>query len=123
MQRQRTAESTTTSRINLRVTCGKIENGSRIDYRTVDEQQEAGTDACDNTRRTYAKGRGKSRLQMADDVYSVLWFYMGACQRSESTRNDEKSVILAAVKIGYNYTDGTTKYVALADGVPTGFDD
>ena len=28
-----------------------------------------------------------------------------------------------AVKLGYHYTDGTTKYVALADGVPTGFDD
>lgn len=28
-----------------------------------------------------------------------------------------------AVKMGYHYTDGTTKYVALADGVPTGFDD
>lgn len=27
------------------------------------------------------------------------------------------------VKIWYHYTDGTTKYVALADGVPTGFDD
>lgn len=28
-----------------------------------------------------------------------------------------------AVKTGYHYTDGTTKYVALADGVPSGFDD
>lgn len=28
-----------------------------------------------------------------------------------------------AVKMGYHYTDSTTKYVALADGVPTGFDD
>lgn len=28
-----------------------------------------------------------------------------------------------AVKMGYHYTDGTTKYVALADGVPSGFDD
>lgn len=28
-----------------------------------------------------------------------------------------------SVKMGYHYTDGTTKYVALADGVPTGFDD
>lgn len=28
-----------------------------------------------------------------------------------------------AVKMGYHYTDGTSKYVALADGVPTGFDD
>lgn len=28
-----------------------------------------------------------------------------------------------AVKMGYHYTDGTTKYVALADGVPNGFDD
>lgn len=28
-----------------------------------------------------------------------------------------------AVKMGYHYTDGTTTYVALADGVPTGFDD
>lgn len=27
------------------------------------------------------------------------------------------------VKMGYRYTDGTTKYVALADGVPSGFDD
>lgn len=27
------------------------------------------------------------------------------------------------VKMGYHYTDGTTVYVALADGVPTGFDD
>lgn len=27
------------------------------------------------------------------------------------------------VTMGYHYTDGTTKYVALADGVPTGFDD
>ena len=27
------------------------------------------------------------------------------------------------VKTGYHYTDGTTKYVALADGVPNGFDD
>ena len=28
-----------------------------------------------------------------------------------------------AVKMGYHYTDGTKKYVALDDGVPTGFDD
>lgn len=28
-----------------------------------------------------------------------------------------------AVKIGYHYTDGVTTYVALADGVPSGFDD
>lgn len=28
-----------------------------------------------------------------------------------------------SVKMGYHYTNGTTKYVALADGVPTGFDD
>lgn len=28
-----------------------------------------------------------------------------------------------AVKMGYHYTDGTTKYVALADGVPSGFND
>lgn len=28
-----------------------------------------------------------------------------------------------AVKMGYHYTDGTTKYVALADGVPSGFED
>lgn len=28
-----------------------------------------------------------------------------------------------AVKTGYHYTDGVTKYVALADGVPSGFDD
>lgn len=28
-----------------------------------------------------------------------------------------------SVKMGYHYTDGTTVYVALADGVPTGFDD
>lgn len=28
-----------------------------------------------------------------------------------------------AVKMGYHYTDGTTKYVALEDGVPSGFDD
>ena len=28
-----------------------------------------------------------------------------------------------AVKMGYHYTDGTTTYVALADGVPDGFDD
>lgn len=28
-----------------------------------------------------------------------------------------------AVKMGYHYTDGTTVYVALADGVPTGFAD
>lgn len=28
-----------------------------------------------------------------------------------------------AVKMGYHYTDGTTIYVALADGVPSGFDD
>lgn len=28
-----------------------------------------------------------------------------------------------AVKMGYHYTDGATTYVALADGVPTGFDD
>lgn len=28
-----------------------------------------------------------------------------------------------AVKLGYHYTDGTAVYVALADGVPTGFDD
>ncbi len=27
------------------------------------------------------------------------------------------------VKAGYHYTDGTHLYVALADGVPTGFDD
>ena len=27
------------------------------------------------------------------------------------------------VKMGYHYTNGTTKYVALADGVPNGFDD
>lgn len=25
--------------------------------------------------------------------------------------------------MGYHYTDGTTVYVALADGIPTGFDD
>lgn len=28
-----------------------------------------------------------------------------------------------AVKMGYHYTDGTTTYVALADDVPSGFDD
>lgn len=28
-----------------------------------------------------------------------------------------------AVKMGYHYTDGATKYVALADGVPSGFND
>lgn len=28
-----------------------------------------------------------------------------------------------AVKSGYHYTDGVTKYVALADGVPSGFAD
>lgn len=28
-----------------------------------------------------------------------------------------------AVKMGYHYTDGTTTYVALADGVPDEFDD
>lgn len=28
-----------------------------------------------------------------------------------------------AVKMGYHYTDGTTLYVALEDGVPSGFDD
>lgn len=28
-----------------------------------------------------------------------------------------------AVKMGYHYTDGTTIYVALEDGVPNGFDD
>ncbi len=28
-----------------------------------------------------------------------------------------------AVKMGYHYTDGTTTYVALADGVPSGFKD
>lgn len=28
-----------------------------------------------------------------------------------------------AVKMGYHYTDGTTTYVALADGVPSGFND
>lgn len=28
-----------------------------------------------------------------------------------------------SVKMGYHYTDGTMVYVALADGVPTGFDD
>lgn len=28
-----------------------------------------------------------------------------------------------AVKMGYHYTDGVTTYVALADGVPSGFDD
>lgn len=28
-----------------------------------------------------------------------------------------------AVKMGYHYTDGTTKYVALEDGVPSGFED
>lgn len=28
-----------------------------------------------------------------------------------------------AVKMGYYYTDGTTTYVALADGVPSGFKD
>lgn len=28
-----------------------------------------------------------------------------------------------AVKMGYHYTDGVTTYVALADGVPDGFDD
>nr|DAH38140.1 MAG TPA: hypothetical protein [Caudoviricetes sp.] len=28
-----------------------------------------------------------------------------------------------AVKMGYHYTDGATTYVALADGVPSGFDD
>lgn len=28
-----------------------------------------------------------------------------------------------AVKTGYHYTDGATTYVALADGVPSGFDD
>lgn len=28
-----------------------------------------------------------------------------------------------AVKMGYHYTDGVTTYVALANGVPSGFDD
>lgn len=28
-----------------------------------------------------------------------------------------------AVKMGYHYTDGTATYVALADGVPSGFND
>lgn len=28
-----------------------------------------------------------------------------------------------AVKMGYHYTDGATTYVALADGVPSGFED
>lgn len=28
-----------------------------------------------------------------------------------------------AVKMGYHYTDGTTTYVALENGVPSGFDD
>lgn len=28
-----------------------------------------------------------------------------------------------AVKLGYHYTDGVKKYVALEDGVPSGFDD
>lgn len=28
-----------------------------------------------------------------------------------------------AVKMGYHYTDGTTIYIALEDGVPSGFDD
>lgn len=28
-----------------------------------------------------------------------------------------------AVKMGYHYTDGETTYVALANGVPSGFDD
>lgn len=28
-----------------------------------------------------------------------------------------------AVKMGYHYTDGTTIYVALGNGVPSGFDD
>ena len=28
-----------------------------------------------------------------------------------------------AVKMGYHYTDGTTIYAALEDGVPSGFDD
>nr|DAR13710.1 MAG TPA: hypothetical protein [Caudoviricetes sp.] len=28
-----------------------------------------------------------------------------------------------AVKTGYHYTDGATTYVALEDGVPSGFDD
>lgn len=28
-----------------------------------------------------------------------------------------------AVKMGYHYTDGETTYVALADGVPSGFND
>lgn len=28
-----------------------------------------------------------------------------------------------AVKMGYHYTDGVTTYVALADGVPSGFND
>lgn len=28
-----------------------------------------------------------------------------------------------AIKAGYHYTDGSNKYVALADGVPSGFDD
>lgn len=28
-----------------------------------------------------------------------------------------------AVKTGYHYTDGATTYVALADGVPSGFED
>lgn len=28
-----------------------------------------------------------------------------------------------SVKMGYHYTDGTTLYVALEDGVPSGFDD
>lgn len=28
-----------------------------------------------------------------------------------------------SVKMGYHYTDGTTIYVALEDGVPSGFDD
>ena len=27
------------------------------------------------------------------------------------------------VKMGYHYTDGTTIYVALENGVPSGFDD
>nr|DAE48750.1 MAG TPA: hypothetical protein [Caudoviricetes sp.] len=27
------------------------------------------------------------------------------------------------VKTGYHYTDGTTKYIALSDGVPSGFND
>ena len=40
-----------------------------------------------------------------------------------TTRNPLYWLTGRAVKMGYHYTDGTAVYVALADGIPTGFND